>query len=125
MSAIIDVKKIREAKGLTQKELADMCGVTTRTVQNWENGSTIPDMVQKYLTQLTEQGETVSSSASGNSVSVAAARGSNVNVGKETERLLSLLEHSQKQIDAHLELAKAKDAQISSLLAVIDRLTNK
>lgn len=57
MSEIIDVRKIREAKGLTQKELADMCGVTTRTVQNWENGSTMPDMVQKYLTQLTEQGE--------------------------------------------------------------------
>ena len=53
MSIIIDVRKIREAKGLTQKELADMCGVTTRTVQNWENGCTIPDMVQKYLTQLT------------------------------------------------------------------------
>lgn len=125
MSSIIDVKKIREAKGLTQKELADMCGVTTRTVQNWENGSTIPDMVQKYLTQLVECGEIISSYAIGNSVSVAATRGSNVKVGDETERLLSLLEHSQKQIDVHLELAKAKDAQISSLLAVIDRLTNK
>lgn len=125
MSTPIDVKKIREDKGLTQKELADLCGVTTRTVQNWENGGTIPDMVQKYLTQISGQNETISSSASGNSVSVAAGNGSNVNLGKETERLLSLLEHSQKQIDAHLELAKAKDLQISSLLAVIDKLTSK
>lgn len=125
MSTPIDVKKIREDKGLTQKELADLCGVTTRTVQNWENGGTIPDMVQKYLTQISGQNEIISSSASGNSVSVAAGNGSNVNLGKETERLLSLLEHSQKQIDAHLELAKAKDLQISSLLAVIDKLTSK
>lgn len=125
MNAKVDVKKIREAKGLTQKELADMCGVTTRTVQNWENGGTIPDMVQKYFSQLEEQGETVSSSASGSSVSVAAARGSSVNVGKETERLLALLEHSQKQIDAHLEMSKAKDAQITSLLSVVERLTTK
>lgn len=125
MNAKVDVKKIREAKGLTQKELADMCGVTTRTVQNWENGGTIPDMVQKYLSQFEEHGENISSSASGSSVSVAADRGSNVNVGKETERLLSLLEHSQKQIDAHLEMSKAKDAQITSLLSVIERLTTK
>lgn len=31
-----EVKKVREVKGLTQKEFADMCGVTQRTVQNWE-----------------------------------------------------------------------------------------
>lgn len=123
MKTFIDVKKIRDAKGLTQKELANLCGVTIRTVQNWENGGTIPDMVKKYLTQISEQDEIISSSANGNSVSVAAGNGSNVSVGKETERLLSLLEHSQKQIDAHLELAKMKDNQIMSLLSVIEKLT--
>lgn len=123
MNTIIDVKKIRKVKGLTQSELAELCGVTVRTVQNWENGGTIPDMVRKYLSQMDEQDEMISSSANNNSVSVAAARGSNVNVGKETEKLLSLLEHSQRQIDAHLELAKAKDNQIMTLLSVIEKLT--
>lgn len=123
MNTIIDVKKIRKVKGLTQSELAELCGVTVRTVQNWENGGTIPDMVRKYLSQMDEQDEIISSSANNNSVSVAAARGSNVNVGKETEKLLSLLEHSQRQIDAHLELAKAKDNQIMTLLSVIEKLT--
>lgn len=35
---IIDVKRLREAKGLTQRRLAELCGVTERTVQNWEDG---------------------------------------------------------------------------------------
>lgn len=119
---IVDVKKIREQKNLTQKELADFCGVTTRTVQNWENGSKIPEIVQKYLLSINGKDESISSVATNNSVSVSANQGSNVNVGKETERLLSLLEHSQKQIDAHLELARAKDTQLGKRDEQIDRL---
>ena len=120
MNTIIDVKKIRDAKGLTQKELANLCGVTIRTVQNWENGGTIPDMVKKYLTQIDEQSEIISSSANGNSVSVAAGKGSNVNVGKETERLLSLLEQSQGQIN---ELLQLNQEQFNRLMSVIEKLT--
>ena len=101
MNTIIDVKKIRTKKGLTQKELAKICGVTVRTIQNWENGATIPDLAQKHLLQINEKDEIISSNATGNSVSVAAGKGSNVNVGNEAERLLTMLEHSQKQIDQH------------------------
>lgn len=121
-----EVKKLREAKGLTQKEFADMCGVTQRTVQNWEAGAKLPDMVRKYIKFLNDgKNENISSKASSNAVSVSAANGSNVNVGKETERLLSMLEHSQRQIDLHLELAKAKDQQITELISVIDKITSK
>lgn len=117
---------MREAKGLTQKEFADMCGVTQRTVQNWEAGAKLPDMVRKYIKFLNDgKNENISSKASGNAVSVSAANGSNVNVGKETERLLTMLEHSQRQIDQHLELAKAKDQQITELISVIDKITSK
>lgn len=100
----MEVKKIREMKGLTQKELADLCGVTTRTVQNWENGGTIPDMVIKYLNQLQGQDEIVSPSNS-----------------SETEKLLLLLERSQRQIDAHLELAKKKDEQMDRLIGLLEK----
>lgn len=100
----MSVKKIREMKGLTQKELADLCGVTTRTVQNWENGGTIPDMVIKYLNQLQGQSEIVSPSNS-----------------SETEKLLLLLERSQRQIDAHLELAKKKDEQMDRLIGLLEK----
>lgn len=121
-----EIKKFREANNLTQKEFADMCGVTQRTVQNWEAGAKLPDMVRKYVQFLgSGKDENISSKASGNSVSVSAANGSKVNVGKETERLLSMLEHSQRQIDEHLQLAKAKDKQISDLISVIDKITTK
>lgn len=33
----------RKNKGLTQQELADILGVTNRTIINWENGKYIPD----------------------------------------------------------------------------------
>lgn len=102
-----------------------MCGVTTRTVQNWENGGAIPEMVQRYLQSVGDVGENISSAANGSSVSVSAARGSSVNVGKETERLLAMLEHSQKQLDEHLAMAKAKDEQISRLVAIIEKLTKQ
>ena len=125
MNANEQIKKFREQNGLTQKGLADMCGVTTRTVQNWENGGTIPEMVQRYLHRVGDAGETISSMANGSSVSVSAARGSSVNVGKETERLLAMLEHSQKQLDEHLAMEKAKDEQISRLVAIIEKLTNQ
>lgn len=111
----MEVKKIREGKGLTQKELADLCGVTTRTVQNWENGGTIPDMVQKYLNQLQCQSETISPTNDS----------PNANFSSETEKLLHLLERSQKQIDAHLELARKKDEQMDRLIGIIEKSTNK
>lgn len=40
---MIDIKSLREQKGLTQKELAERCNVTLRTVQNWEQGKHIPE----------------------------------------------------------------------------------
>lgn len=37
-----DIKQIRETLNLTQEELALKLGVSSRTVQNWESGGTIP-----------------------------------------------------------------------------------
>lgn len=39
----VDVKKMREAKGLTQQALADRLGVHINTIQNWESGKRIPN----------------------------------------------------------------------------------
>lgn len=44
----INIKKIRNKLGLSQKELAKKLGVHWRTVQNWENGTPIP--LSKYTT---------------------------------------------------------------------------
>lgn len=48
------LRRIREAKGLTQPALADIMGVTTSAVSAWENGRNIVDAVAlgaaaKYL----------------------------------------------------------------------------
>lgn len=36
------VKEIRDAYGLTQKELAELIGLPKRTVENWEEGKSSP-----------------------------------------------------------------------------------
>ena len=38
------IKSIREAKGLTQAELADRIGVTPKAVSKWETGKGLPDI---------------------------------------------------------------------------------
>lgn len=39
------IKKLRQEKKLTQKELADKLGVTYQAVSKWENGKNIPDIL--------------------------------------------------------------------------------
>ena len=49
----LEVKRIRESLGLTQQQLAKSCGVSVRSVQNWEAGSVaIPDSKRLLLQSL-------------------------------------------------------------------------
>lgn len=65
MNNFDDIKKFRERKNLTQKQLAEVCGVTLRTVQNWEAGKTIPNNIVKLLQTLDGNNETISHSLFG------------------------------------------------------------
>ena len=38
------IKNLREAKGLTQLQLADIIGVSSKTVSKWETGKGLPDI---------------------------------------------------------------------------------
>jgi transcriptional regulator with XRE-family HTH domain len=49
------VKEYRQRLGLSQDELASMCGTTVRTVQNWENGGTVIPAIQKLLRLLEKE----------------------------------------------------------------------
>lgn len=51
---MIDIKKIRKLHGWTQDDLAKKCGVSIRTVQNWENGKTIPQSVVNLISKIDE-----------------------------------------------------------------------
>lgn len=46
------IKKLREEKGLTQKQLAVLIGVSERSVNNWERGKIKPKMI--YLEKMAE-----------------------------------------------------------------------
>ena len=37
-------RECRKEKGITQEQLAEMLGVTNRSVSRWENGSNLPDL---------------------------------------------------------------------------------
>lgn len=48
----METKEVREKLGLSQERFAKLLGVTTRTVQNWESGGTIPQTKQAILHEI-------------------------------------------------------------------------
>ena len=44
MNLGLNIKKLRLTKGMTQEELAEYTGVSSRAVSRWENGITFPDI---------------------------------------------------------------------------------
>lgn len=50
-----DVTKLRKSMSMTQSEFADFCGVSLRTVQKWEAGSTLPPLVCKFFDLINEK----------------------------------------------------------------------
>ena len=49
-----DVKAIRERLGLSQSRFAAMIGVSSRTLQNWEQGRRAPDGPAKALLRVVD-----------------------------------------------------------------------
>ena len=45
----LDIKDLRLKLGVTQRELAEMVGVSEKTVQNWEYGKPIPTTKHQIL----------------------------------------------------------------------------
>lgn len=120
----MDIKSLREKCGFTQAELAEKCGVTLRTIQNWENGRTVPDSAVRLLETICGKGETISSSARNNSVSVSAGSGSSVNVGTETERFINAIENQQKVICRQLDMIAKSQEQIDRLIGLLEKQVN-
>lgn len=123
----MDVKNLREKFNLTQQELADLCGVTLRTVQNWEMGKPIPTAMLKLLKVVEESREMISAGdATQHGVSVAAGKNSQVTLSADTERFFATLERQQEMMSRQLEemaemrrQSQRKDEQIDMLLNLL------
>ncbi len=46
------LKQLRKEKGITQEQLAEILGVSGRTVSRWETGTNLPDL--SILVQISE-----------------------------------------------------------------------
>ncbi len=47
-----ELVKMREALGLTQKDIADELGITEQTVRNWEHGRSVPKLTIPQMKRL-------------------------------------------------------------------------
>ena len=53
----MNIKDQRTKHGLTQKQLAELMGVTTRTVERWESGDRVPSPQMLELLKIKLSGE--------------------------------------------------------------------
>ena len=110
----LDVKKIRKQLGVSQEQLAEMIGVHTRTVQNWEAGTAIPKskhaILHNIATKHLQYHNTESEYPASNSPHGHDSAAPNV------DRLLDLLDAKERS------LAKAQE-HIDKLLGIISNMT--
>lgn len=132
----LDIKSLRAKLGVTQKEFAELVGVSVNTVQNWESGGKIPKSKHPILQSLTAKPHII---YGGQYVT---GGGDAVNGDKIVEKVKEEVEDEQveevtviKKVkcdldDIRKELADLKKthaevmSQNSRLLAIIENLTN-
>jgi transcriptional regulator with XRE-family HTH domain len=115
-----DVKELRESMKMTQKQFAEYCGVTERTVQKWEAGNTIPPIVSKFLTYVDNEF---------NSGDVIKNEGHNSIVGKDInsqpnklfEQIIGEIAEQRKLTSKAHELVSKRDEQIDRLISLLER----
>lgn len=130
------IKSLRAKLGVTQKEFAELVGVSVNTVQNWESGGKIPKSKHPILQSLTAKPHII---YGGQHVT---GGGDAVNGDKIVEKVKEEVEDEQveevtviKKVkcdldDIRKELADLKKthaevvSQNSRLLAIIENLTN-
>lgn len=110
----LNAKEIRERLGMTQEKFAKLLGVSTRTIQNWESGTVIPESKHAILRDVAGQkfyGGGEQHNVNGNNVMT-------VNGSIHAERLVDLLVAKEKSL-------QESQTQITQLLTIINNLTTK
>lgn len=129
----MDIKRLRQEMNVTQQELADLCRVRVRTVQNWEYGTMpIPASKELLLENIAKNHKVVVMSAKAPSGGDGAASGfggrDDLNDG--FEKFCAMLTQQQDIMRRQLEelaemrkLAQKKDEQIDTLLHIVQQKT--
>lgn len=115
----LDIKKIREALGASQVQLAKMVGVHPRTIQNWESGTTIPRSKHAILRDLVLKPQRYAEGGEQTNVNGNNINGNNVTVNQPdtVNKLLEII--SMKEAS----LVKAQE-HIDKLLEIIGNITS-
>ena len=98
-----NIKKLRQAKGLSQQELAVKLNVVRQTVSKWENGLSVPD--SEMLIELAEKLDTSVSELLGETVAE-----------KEADDLKAI---SEKLEVINLQLANREKARIKTISGIL------
>lgn len=104
MNDLLNLKEFRKKMGLTQTQLANECGVTIRTVQNWENGGVIPEVARKLILQI-----------KGNPEMVSPAVMTPLDGGNVKERVKKFIEHKKLPISKFEEMCDLSNGYISAM----------
>ena len=115
MNLGLNIKKLRLAKGMTQEELAEYTGVSSRAVSRWENGITYPDIsLFPILANLFE---------------VTVDELLDVDVYKKEQDVKSILEENQKykhtgEVEKSIELLKNALSKYPNNFEIMKQLKN-
>ena len=110
----IDLKNMRVIRKITQSQLAEMCSVSLRTIQNWESGDVeIPKSKEKILKKIFE------SVVTSNTISNTGAFSTNTINGDLGQQLSELISVQKGMQQDYLNLMQEKDRQIKELIEII------
>ncbi len=101
------IKNARQAKGMTQEELAVLLNITRQTVSKWEKDSSVPD--SNMLIKLSEVLD----------VTVSDLLGTNANESTSNDNLAEQLERINKQLSANNRRNKKVTKVVTIIVGIL------
>ena len=112
----LNISEIRRSIGLSQEKFAEILGVHTRTVQNWEKGGKIPKSKYTLLRSIPELFHTQNVYGDGQTTQTGDIHSADC---KALMRAMDEITEMRKSFTQALE---RKDEQISRLIALLENI---
>lgn len=113
-----EVKRLRDLLDMTQEQFAKKLGVSTRTIQNWENGQKVPQSKFAMLASFAEKFPKESFSFVDAMDSPGAGVGNDVK-GISSKNLQLILAQMESQRKDFMNQLSKKDKQIDELIEIL------